>query len=142
MNYDEARQREDDKRWDMTSMNDGRIHPIGYCHAWNPPKPGDWLYDLHKPEWDKMEQFKDKYHTDGHATAIEASDCYREYLLDNRLQFATIGHYNPCEVCGTLTNQMSQIDGWPQHLLCPEHANREEVEKLWPKGELYQSIHS
>lgn len=141
MNYDQPRQRKDG-RYDMTSMNDGVIIPIGYCRRWNPPLPGDWVYDMDPSFWQKVEQFKDKHHTDGHASEVEASDCYREYLLDQRLSFVTVGDYNPCQICGTLTNRMSQVDGWIQHRLCPEHTNRETVEQLWPKGQVYQSIHS
>ena len=136
MNSYDARQRKDDDRWDYTCQNDGHTHPVGYCAGW----PGDrrgttpifsdeaWSYFL-----EKLKPFKEHYHTDGHATAEEACECYRRYLLDNRLEFRAHGvaHY-PCRVCGALTNCHAEVDFQMFHL-CDEHRNKEEVEKLFPK---------
>src|SRR5260221_6767726 len=143
MNYDEPRQRESDRRWDYTSMNDRVIHPIGYCHAYNPPSPDDWLYQTSKDYWDDLAQHKDKFHIDGHATPEEASDCYRQYLLDNRLDFnRRMDVYRPCQIYCALTNLHVYVDGWSKAILCVQHQNRESVEALWPAGVVIQSMHS
>lgn len=123
-------------------MNDGIIHPIGYCSGWNSPKPGDWLYDLHRDYWDNAKTFEAKYHTDGHATEVEASDCYREYILDQQTHFVQVHPFDACVVCGKLTDGAAQVEGWIRWILCLEHQNRETIEKLWPAGEIITSIHS
>lgn len=142
MNYDQARQRDKDKLWDYTSMNDGVIRPLGYCAGWRPLDPTDWLYVLHKPYWDRLEQFKDKFHDDGHATDVEACDCYRGYLLDHRLDFISMKPHEKCQVCGVYTGGWAQIDGWSKFCLCAEHQTRAVVESLWPAGQSTSSVHS
>ena len=56
MNYYKPHQLEDTKKWQMTCSNDDRIWPIGYCR-------------------EKGCQ---------HETAEEASDCYRDYCINEK----------------------------------------------------------
>lgn len=60
-------------KWHYTKMNDGRIWPIGYCHELNC----------------------------NHASAVEASNCYRKYIVDRCGGLLpggfTMGEYNPDE---------------------------------------------
>lgn len=145
MQYLKPRQRESDKRWDYTAMHDHHVRPIGYCRGWQDmhfkalptinsiegfQSDGGIIWS--KPDKEDYEARRDKYHTDGHATAQEAADCFRQYCLDTRLNLD--GQYVDtqfkCEVCGTWTDRFAEIDH-QQHVLCDQHRNREEVEKLF-----------
>lgn len=138
MNYYQARKRETDGRWDFTCRNDDQIWPVGYCRAYR-PFTGNELWMVGGAEHAayenaKEEPFKDKYHEDGHATADEAADCYRLYVLDHRIRLneEAADEQRKCEVCGEWTTLRASVDhgaGWP---LCVLHNNREEVEKLYP----------
>lgn len=119
MNYLDARERSDPQgvatgRFDMTSMNDGLVRPLGYCAGWpyegwgddevkeyvsrvyGEPEPGRPGYEFGqeqhagfvaqtKAEIARLAIHQAKYHDDGHATADEAFACYRTFLLDNSL---------------------------------------------------------
>ncbi len=115
MNYDQPRKLAD-RGWHYTSMNDGRIHPIGYCAGHGP-----------------------------HTTEDAARRCYRDYELNERLQLdGTVGHWNPCEQdgCEVLTNRQARINPWgPSWLLCDEHRTKDVCAGLY--GELAgDSVHS
>jgi hypothetical protein len=141
VNHYKARQREIDGRWDYTSGNSREgTHPVGYCHAYRPftPERCTWM-TAQQCDKENTEQapFVAKYHADGHATELEACECYREYLLDRRLRL-----YDPpsdpdtlhkCAVCGAMTAGMAEVD-MEHWFLCDAHRNRAEVEKLVPHG--------
>src|SRR6266568_2611758 len=115
MNYDEPRKLSDGGGWHFTSMNDGRVRPVGYCATHGP-----------------------------HATEDEARRCYRDYQLNEQLQLdGTVGHWNPCEQtgCETLTNRQARINPWGSSwLLCDEHRTKETCAALY--GELAgNSVH-
>lgn len=106
MNYDQPRQLETGG-WHFTSMNDGRVWPVGYCAD----------------------------HRDApHATEEEARACYAKYLLEQRTRLdGELGSYNPCEApsgCRTLTNRCVLISGWARWRLCDEHRTAEVVAEL------------
>lgn len=117
MNYDQPRQLKNGG-WHYTSMNDGRIMPIGYCATDHRDRP--------------------------HATEDEARRCYRDYELNERLRLdGMISHWEKCAwpECETLTNRQVSIDGWPRWLLCDEHRTKECCAELY--GELAgDSVHS
>src|SRR6185503_14244261 len=86
---------------------------------------------------EKKRPFQAKYHTEGHADAAEACECYKQYELDHELEFKTL----PLEKADTL--HKCQSAGCPEYTagiallgqhrhfyLCDEHRNRAEVEKL------------
>lgn len=158
MNYYQPRQRESDKRFDYTNMRDQRVWPIGYCHAWEEFKPGlafnQAMCDDHNARYG---QFKEKYHTDGHATYEEACECYRRYLLDNELRLQPILieeatekrlQLSYCEFktegmeesCGVFTANVAMIAGTMREWsLCTAHLNRESVETLFSVGQSVSS---
>ncbi len=135
MNHYAARQRTDG-RWDYTCANPrSRTHPVGYCRAYRELKPESGLFDAVQCELEnaRIRPFAHKYHDDGHGTADEACDCYREYLLDQRLQLHPSSKdaevLRKCTVCGVYTSGYAelQMSVW---WLCDEHRSRDEVEKL------------
>lgn len=133
MNYLKARQRESDKRWDYTQMNDGRVWPIGYCGGWREYTPEQRkTFGMNDEYMAELETRRAKYHKDGHATPEEACACYKEYQLDTALSFGDqSSRQEKCLVCGEWTQKCAHIGGWESYVLCEKHANREEVAKLY-----------
>ena len=143
MNYYAARQKEGG-RWDYTCMNDGRIWPIGYCMPYK-----EWWIDLKekigyetRPEdIAKYQSHQSQYHADGHATAEEACECYRRYVLDHkvRLNRSWDGGQFRCQVCGEWTQLYADIDHRAINL-CEKHNTQEQVELLFEEiGEIWSS---
>lgn len=143
MNYAKPRQRETDKRWDYTNSRDHLCWPIGYCGGWMWPEPGKADFpggfgsrESYETYHKTISQFREKYHRDGHATAEEAAECYRQYQLDNDLKFNTGKLQNEqqkCEAegCDAWTQDISQITWMNMFPLCKDHQNRESVEKIF-----------
>lgn len=105
MNYYDARQRQDNKRWDYTRMNDGHISPVGYC--------GDADH--------------------AHDTAEAARECFARYLLDGWRE-ENYGNWAGCAVCDVptkkgLTTRPPLGHGYP---LCDEHRTLEQLKQLAP----------
>ena len=119
MNYYDARERKgaDGKgtgKWHYTCENDGRIYPVGYCAQG----------------------------CEGHDTPEEACEHYRQYLLNERTRYdgQLHGEQRECAVCGAWTQGVVYVDGWHSYVLCDEHRNREEMERLYPKvGQIMSS---
>lgn len=141
MNYYEALQRQTDKRWDYTRRNDGHVIPVGYCRGWD-ESTREELVEQHGT--DRGEMFhqaqeerrvhQDRYHDDGHETAEEACECYKRYLLDNRVNFefgTTEDTQHRCEVegCENWTQKVAMVDHRTYNL-CDEHRNMEALEGL------------
>jgi hypothetical protein len=131
VNYYAARQREKTKKWDYTCRNDGRIWPVGYC-------AGRHVEVLQVPEDER-----EPYHDHGHETAEEARECYKHYQLDNELHLdiKMASQQRKCEAdgCGAWTQGMARVGGHVSFVLCDEHRNRENVEKLYSVGESWTS---
>ena len=71
------------------------------------------------------EATKDKFHADGHATADEACECYRQYLLDHRLILnAKWDAQYKCKVCGEWTQCHASVGNTFYINLCETHNNR------------------
>lgn len=140
MNYFAARQRECDKRWDYTCKRDGVIYPVGYCAGWREPQPGILTPGQIKEWLNEAIPHQDKFHNDGHATAEEARECYKQYLLDFSLHLncdASVAL--KCEMCDSLTTKRAKVDSstWA---LCDVHRTRENVEALYgPIGEIWST---
>ena len=130
MNYYEARQRQNDKRWDFTKMNDGQVMAVGYCRKWS-----EWpneFKEKHKKSWEEYEARKDEHHADGHETREEAGECYKRYLLDTSLMFNEMtDQQRKCVVCEAWTSWYADVNHGAIYNLCDKHRNREEVEKLF-----------
>lgn len=144
MNYYAARQRESDKRFDYTCLNDGRSWPVGYCHAYRPFDEKDLqVVFMGNADWmakenEKYGQHADKYHKDGHATAEEACSCYKKYLLDHKSRLHAkkneeADELHKCAICGAWCANMGEVDHFHHWHLCDEHLTRESLDKLFPE---------
>jgi hypothetical protein len=150
MNYKDARQRKTDLRWDYTNHNNRTgTGPIGYCGGWAEFSeetiqmfyPGGRESPHFQKEDEARRRFKDKYHSDGHATKEEAYACYKEYCLDHELvlDLRMSGEQRPCKVCGAWTQGLARVGAMRYFTLCDEHRTREEVAKLFEVGESWGS---
>ena len=138
MQHLKARQRQHDKRWDYTSEWQNIIHPIGYCHAWKDPDA--WNLPMSEDQKQEYRQFSDKYHTDGHETAVEACECYKQYLLDHTVRHSDdMDTLLKCKICHDWTHHRVHVDRFMSFILCKKHANRETLEKLVKVGESWES---
>jgi hypothetical protein len=115
MNYYAARQHQETKKWKYTMANDGKVYEVGYCAKKDCP---------------------------GHDTPEEAQEHYKQYMLDNNLQF-----HNPedgdtmhkCKKCGTFTFGFATIGPCETIILCTEHQTREVVSEFYKVGESWGS---
>lgn len=106
MNYYQPRKRKDGK-WDFTCRNDDDVWAVGYC-----AEAGGGH----------------------HESEEEARDCYTKYLLDKELTFTKMANQQRrCQVCQEYTEGIAQVGQATMYVLCDEHRNREEVEKLYGK---------
>jgi hypothetical protein len=130
MNYLKARQRQTDKRWCYTNMNDGEVYAVGYCHAFHEL---DDSLPVTEAEKEKHRANAHKYHTSGHATEDEACECYKRYLLDNRLRLNRTMNdcQKKCQICDTWTDHYATIGTTQFFILCPEHNTIEIVASLF-----------
>jgi len=141
MNYYEPLQRESDKRWDYTQRRDGRTWAVGYCRGWDEStrealieQYGDERAEMFHRAQEERRAHQDRYHKDGHATSEEACECYKQYLLDNRvtLEFGTTKdtqHRCAVEGCENWTQKTAMVDH-QTYDLCDEHRNLEALKDL------------
>lgn len=126
MNYYEAKQRVKDRQWDYTRNGVA----VGYCREYQEIDPK--VIPISEAQQEEYRATAHKHHTDGHATELEARECYREYLLDHNLSLnrTMAGQQMKCKVCGAWTQKFAEINV-QMIVLCEEHNNREEVAKLF-----------
>lgn len=160
MNYDGPKQKTDGT-WGYTRTNDGHIMGIGYCRPFEEFDPIS-IGICFAGDMARYEAFiapcreaaaQGKYHDAGHATAEEACECYKTFLLDFETRF-TPDHpdlkllpprhrFNECEApgCNALTNGCAECgSGIAWHFdLCAAHRNRETVAALLTVGESWHS---
>lgn len=128
----EPKQRVSDKRWDYVCGN----RPVGYCTAYREFTEKDTVLteQMREKENERIRANKEKYHTNGHATEIEARECYKQYLLDNRTRLCpklqNPSQLNKCVVCGEFCSGFATVGECRYYTLCEKHCNREELEKL------------
>jgi len=142
--YYQALRRQSDGRYDYTSCTGStKPHPIGYCAGWKE------ITDYGTAAWDRLlkaslgrdieekRPFKNKFHTDGHATEREAINCYRQYELDHHLEFkdaptekANTLHRCQAPGCSEFTAGVAFLSHHRHFYLCDAHRNRETVERL------------
>lgn len=147
MNYLEARELKGPAgglgTFHFTSMNDGRIWPVGYCAGWKEETReeliasglDEHLADMLLRDREKARKFQEKYHTHGHATREEAAACYREFLLDQQVRYGeSTDTQHRCEVkdCGTWTQGFAQVGAAHAFYLCASHRTREVLEDIYP----------
>ena len=129
MNYYGPRERMKDGKtsgvWDYTNLNNDVIYPIGYCQGWEEtlhPTLIEFFGKEQVAEYDKQRRrFFTKYHKDGHKTAEEARNCYRQWLLDNDITTTKYEPAKPCHQCEKPTENVVVIGSWPRYSLCEEH---------------------
>ena len=162
MNYYDARQRQDDKRWDYTRMNDGVIWPVGYCDSRSPCQC--WLDACNQgrilragdPGCEKCGgtgRVDNPDYCGSHDTAEEARKCFARYLLDGWRE-ESYGHWMGCEaiIVTALTDDVGGGAGEKRepcdtptkrglttrpplghgHALCDEHRTLEHLKALVP----------
>lgn len=149
MNYYEVREIESKDgvgtgKFHYTKKNDGRIWPVGYCAGWRENTEEDFKrYPGLKEEIEKKKEFKINYHKEGHASIEEARECYKEYLLDNKVRFrehkdGIEGNYIKCRECEKITNGYAEID-FSIIPLCNEHQKRDIISKHFSVGDIISS---
>lgn len=132
MNYYGPLQRKDTKRWDYTRTNDGDACPVGYCAGWKDKETlieqlgeeaGNQLHAEREP-------YQNNFHTNGHVSAEDACECYKQFLLDFclRLDKSFTDAQKKCEACGAWTQKFAEVK-MRLFVLCDEHRNRQEIEK-------------
>jgi hypothetical protein len=149
MNYSAARQHQAEHTWAYCTNG----YPVGYCHPfeeWSDEriervfgKNGRDEYESYMAD---MRRFAHKHHDGGHRTASEACNCYKEFLLDHNLVFrddqknANALYRCQAEGCENYSSGSGSLTGHYEHwTLCPEHRNRETVEKILTVGESWFS---
>lgn len=130
MNYLKARQRQTDNRWCFTNMNDGEVYAVGYCHAFHEL---DNSLPVTEEEKEQHRAFAHKYHSSGHPTEEEACECYKQYLMDNRLQLnrKMNDQKKKCQICQAWTDRYTTLGMTGFFILCEEHNTREMVATLF-----------
>ena len=145
MNYYQARElRDADGKgtglWHYTVRNDDRIWATGYCSPWEtcPACKGNaGLFAAIRGE--RCATCEDKgivRRADpcpGHDTPEGAREHYRQYLLDQvRYDQKLLDERRKCAVCGAWSEYTAFIPSEINHVwvLCDEHRNREQVDKL------------
>lgn len=132
MNYFTARQRKDG-RWDFTCGNDGHVYPVGYCcerHIWNEEDEKRFGIDAESMN-SKTDPFKEKYHTDGHATPEEAAECYLEYQLDQHMHIRnSSSSQHKCAICDEWTQGIVTIGESRMLTLCEKHQTKDDIRKI------------
>ena len=146
MNVYAPRQKSSDGRWRFTVQNGAGTTELGYCcpfHVWTAEEIR--YYDPASAEEEanrlnsKYGPFESKFHPEGHSTAAEAVQCYREYLLDHQLKFSdrpaddNAQHRCAVDGCGVWTQHAGWIAGESHHFwyLCLAHQSRASVEPLF-----------
>lgn len=144
MNHYSTKRRESDSKWDYTfSSRRTGIHPIGYCAGWKEYSHEERLQvPMNDYEWEKIQSYRDKYHSNGHETDSEAQACYRQYLLDTRMRLnkTTDDQQHKCQICDGWTQGYAEVDNSFFFRLCDVHMSIECVTQLMPSiGESWSS---
>jgi hypothetical protein len=137
-----ARQRKDG-RWDYTVHIGDVILPVGYCaefHEWTEEDVNRFGVPSNHFSILREKEFAHKHHSDGHVTAKDAEDCYKQYMLDQRLKLMISDHTNrrKCLCCDEWTSYYA-IVGISCFDLCEKHQTRESVERFFSIGESWSS---
>jgi hypothetical protein len=155
MNYYAAREIADANgkpsgRYHFTCENDGRIWPVGYCASrWGCPSckglSGKLRPDVACATCGSTGLVPADPLCLGHASAEEAREHYRQYLLDCRLHLGSCPEteLHKCEFpdgCETFTRHSLTVDHGSTWYLCDEHRLRSVVGRLYPEvGEIWSS---
>lgn len=142
--------------WDYTcELSVGIIVRVGYCAGWVEWDEPKMIHDyglafIHRAnaEYQKNLLFKNKYHTLGHPSMVEAENCYRAFLFDQHLKFETVPRdpmHRLCAVpgCGRLTQLWATMSPAAHFFsLCETHHNKEGVALAFPPDSIRRIVTS
>lgn len=134
MRHFQPAHRDADNRWDYVCIYNNHVFPVGYCAGW---QEVDEKIVMSIPglavHLDRLKPHKAKFHTDGHATGMEAAKCHRDFLLDSCLRLYAMAAANAeCLVCSTPTEIAARIEPrYGYFPLCHQHMTRKWVEALF-----------
>lgn len=142
MQFFAPRQRQSDGRWDYTRENSHGVFSVGYCAGWIEHTENDFGFfgkdfvEIAVRDQDERRKFRDKYHLDGHNSAVDALRCYRIYVLDTQLKLdiKLFETQKKCAVCSAWTDGMAELDHFTHFYLCDTHRIRSVVENLYLDG--------
>lgn len=125
-------------KWYYTCTDGSGVYEIGYCVQTElcPECRKDWdtMYDDKDCSFCNNRRFIDKENAcQGHNTANEAIEHYRQYKLDKSEVRVDPDVQKKCELCGTWTQKFMDFgaNGWfDQYYLCEEHCNKEGLDSL------------
>ena|SRR3990167_503513 len=143
MNYAQARQIQDGPnkgKWHWTTRNDNVIRADGYCSSRQScPDCDGWAGLIPDRECSACDNkgLVDRVPVcEGHDTAEEAAEHYRQYLLDNA-KFVEVNDADSiqlliCKMCDKHTASYMHVkgDAYRHDSVCPEHHNRKTAEFL------------
>jgi len=96
------------------------------------PVDGGWLTGTPAGSYLRPSGYCGNHADSPHATADEAYQCYRKYLVEQTLRLdGRRGTPGPCKVCGRETSRTVVINGYPRDHWCDEHATVEDVTRWW-----------
>lgn len=109
----EPKQRQRDKRWDMTSTSgSGHTCAIGYCN-------------IHNAVYDPTNHLQ--YHDTGHNSADDALACFNRWRADNQARaLEKPDEQRRCAVCAIWTTHRVQVEEMTL-VLCADHATRDNI---------------
>jgi hypothetical protein len=126
--------------WDEENQE---AHILGYCKGWEETygilesphgreeirnEYGHDFLRVYISARNEALPFKEHYHGEGHDTAEEARDCYRQFLLDQDYGVAYADHYlMPCKECGERTNEIVWVQGELLGYFCEKHQGPDSV---------------
>jgi len=130
-----ARARAKDGRFDYTAAyGHGGIIPVGFCKAWT--DPATWGLPLSDAYISQYNSHKDRFHSDGHATAEEAEHCHYEYELAMEVsEFSGPNdtlHRCTFPGCEIFTSLGLRIGGFRSFDLCDQHRNDAGLRAAYP----------
>jgi len=87
----------------------------------------------------RIKKLTDEEACPGHDTAEEARKHYRQYLVDTKFNFHDREDVQEkCQICNVWTNRVVDFVGeWGRSwILCPEHATKETLQRIYVDKEL------
>ena len=91
-------------RYHFASANDYRTAPVGYCANG----------------------------CSGHDTAEEAREHFKQYLVNEKVDFRPDQMKRPerCKICSDWTRSYARVEAWDFYPLCKDHLTKESVARL------------
>lgn len=107
------------------------LYPIAFKDTTSKTKYFFGITDIHETNTEKVGHCKEKNCT--HNSPAEASDCYRQYLLDNEFNASAGGvEERKCMMrgCAERTDKICKLGSHIEFALCTKHRNKTTVKKI------------